>query len=168
MNDFNKNMEKVSKTAPIKNWFGRNGYKIVRVLLFPAWFYVIIRDKYRKVRREKMVYSDQQAKFLLDKYLPYHVKNWLEEDGSFLMFRYAGQYCGELDFYNFASKMKRKHASYFNKFITKIERYFIDQYEIDGYTKYSTVKDKEAFHKASGLPKYDNREAVFFQKGVDK
>ena len=40
-----KAMSKKKKTHPIRKWWSKNGYKVLRIIFFPIWIILIIHEK---------------------------------------------------------------------------------------------------------------------------
>lgn len=107
-------------------WWHRNSYKIFRIILFPIWFIVLIRNEVHESIYKNMEWSDSRTVRILDKILPYKVEICDDELC----------YCAEWS--NPWATGRHLHFSdkiYGRKFNYEILEYLKSKYQIDGYEK---------------------------------
>ena len=74
--------KKRTKMDGIRKWWSKNGYKVMRVILFPIWIGVILKDKIENYLNSKCKWSDERANEILSYYIP-RVADWDEKTKSF-------------------------------------------------------------------------------------
>ena len=123
MNRKEKKINKVSK------WWNKNGYKVMRVIFFPIWIYGVIQEKITKWLNDRQKWNEQRANEILSYYVPKR-SEWDEEEKTFYFFdngfgwgRLANKY------------LKRKDRRFFKVNNTKLRRYLIDDFELEGFEK---------------------------------
>ena len=126
--------KKENKFNAIKKWWDKNGYKVMRVILFPIWWGTKIKAKidYRLNSREER--SEERVKEILDYYIP-RFADWDAEDKSFYFFDNGYGWSIVL-----ARKyLKRKDRRFWNVhrgFVGgKIRSYLIEEFELEGFEK---------------------------------
>lgn len=165
---FQKNLDKLNKKHPIRTWWRKNDYKVWRVILFPLYFLELARQKLEKIQYNKMEWREEEAKRIFDKYLPRRVKSDMDEDGSFLVCEYAGDFHPGVDIlWGFDTHMTKKDKNYFWKFYNNFKKYLLskDGYQIEGYKKIH-YDDWKEFSAASGIMFRDipHKNSAFFKK----
>lgn len=127
-----KKKEKVNKKKSrptLRKWWNKNGYKVLRVILFPIWIYGIIQEKITKWLDNRQEWNEQRAKEILSYYVP-RKSEWDEEENAFYFFD-NGYGWGKL-----AKKyLKRKDRRFFEVNNVKLRRYLIDDFELEGFEK---------------------------------
>ena len=53
--------KKRTKMDGIRKWWSKNGYKVMRVILFPIWIGVVLKDKIENYLNSKCKWSDERA-----------------------------------------------------------------------------------------------------------
>jgi hypothetical protein len=126
--------KKETKIDTFKKWWNKNGYKVMRVVLFPIWGCVCAKNKIENYLNSKCEWSEERAKKVLDYYIPRRAR-WSETDKTFYFFdngfgwgmAYAKKY------------LKRKDRRWWNNHRGfsggKIRDYLINNYEIAGFDK---------------------------------
>ena len=74
--------KKATKKDAIRKWWNKNGYKVLRVVLFPIWMGIVAKDKIESYLNSKCGWSDERANEILSYYIPRKAK-WDAEDKSF-------------------------------------------------------------------------------------
>ena len=74
--------KKATKMDAIRKWWNKNGYKVMRVILFPIWMCIVLKDKIEGYLNSKCGWSDERANEILSYYIPRKAK-WDAEDKSF-------------------------------------------------------------------------------------
>lgn len=74
--------KKETKVSSLRKWWNKNGYKVMRVVLFPIWIGIVLKDKIEGYLNSKCGWSDERANEILSYYIPRKAK-WDAEDKSF-------------------------------------------------------------------------------------
>ena len=129
-----KAMNRKNEKHPIRDWWHKNGYKVMRVVLFPIWIPVWAVDKIKYKMYDRTEWSDEHASEILNYYVPRKC-SWNEEDQELYFFDngYGWSMC-------YAKKyLKFKDRRFWNKFNGwnggEIRRYLLDAFELEGFTK---------------------------------
>jgi hypothetical protein len=125
---------KEPKTAKIREWWGKNDYKVYRVILFPIWIASLLGAKITKWLNSRQAWSDERAKEILDYYIPRRA-NWDAEEQEFYFFDNGFGWS-----LNSAKRyLKRKDRRFWNIHKgwcgSKIRKYLIEEFELEGFTK---------------------------------
>lgn len=125
-----KAMNRKNEKRPIRDWWHKNGYKVMRIVLFPVWAVVYIEDKaYNKIMNRQK-WDENRACDILNYYIPRRAV-WNEEDKSFHFFDNGmGWYIGSAKRY-----LKFKDRRFWERFQYRIEVYLRDTFELEGFTK---------------------------------
>lgn len=126
--------KKEVEIGKFRKWWNKNGYKVMRVILFPIWWGIKAKAKidYHLNSREK--WSEERVKEILNYYVP-RLADWDEEDKCFYFFDNGyGWSIG------FAKKyLKRKDHRFWNIYNGccggMIRSYLIDEFELEGFEK---------------------------------
>ena len=129
-----KIMNKKEKKQNFRKWWRKNGYKVLRVVLFPIWIGEIIQEKIKAYLYSREVWSEERVKEILDYYIP-HTSDWDANDKDLYFFNNGYGWS-----IHFAKKyLKRKDRRWWKKHCGwsggDIRRYLIDKYELEGFTK---------------------------------
>jgi hypothetical protein len=126
--------ETKKRERTFKKWWSKNGYKVLRVVLFPIWIASIIKEKIEKKLDEKESWNEERTKEIFDYYVP-RKSNWDNEEKEFYFFDNGyGWSIGLAKRY-----LKRKDFRFWelhNGFCGgKLRDYLIYNYELEGFTK---------------------------------
>lgn len=122
--------KKNSTIAKIRKWWGKNGYKVNRVILFPLWIGIIVKDKVNEYLNNKQVWNEEKANDILNYYIPRR-SEWLEDKKQFYFFdNGSGWSIGYAKYY-----LKRKDRRFWNCNAYRIRDYLVDTFELEGFTK---------------------------------
>lgn len=77
-----KAIEDKQKEHPFRDWWNKNGYKVMRVVLFPIWIYVEISDRIKAWNYERTTWDEERADEILQHYIPRR-SDWLPEEKAF-------------------------------------------------------------------------------------
>lgn len=125
-----KGMNKKEKKKTFRKWWYKNGYKINRVIFFPIWFYLVLKEKIQKYLNSRINWSEERAKEILTYYIARRAE-WVEEKKRFYFFDNGFGWNK-----NIAKKyLKRKDRRFWDKYNFQLRRYLIDNFELDGFTK---------------------------------
>lgn len=140
--------KKATKWDNFKKWWGKNGYKVRRVIFFPLWIGMVVHDKVRKAVYGHIEWSTERADEILNYYIP-RASEWDAETKSFYFFdnglgwniRLAKRY------------LKLKDRRFWKKYIGwsggEIRKYLINNFQLEGFTK--TLGDCDNFNDYTEL-----------------
>lgn len=126
--------KKETKLDTFRKWWGKNGYKVMRVILFPIWFGVCAKEKIGAWLNSRHTWSEEKANEVLNYYVPRRA-DWCEEDKTFYFFDngYGWSMCSAKRY------LKLKDRRWWNVHRGwsggKIRSYLIDSFELEGFTK---------------------------------
>lgn len=126
--------KKENRFNAIKKWWDKNGYKVMRVVLFPIWLGIKTKEKITSYLNSREEWSEERVKEILNYYIP-RLADWNEEDKSFYFFDNGyGWSIGLAKKY-----LKRKDRRFWNIYNGwsggKIRSYLIDEFELEGFEK---------------------------------
>ena len=126
--------KKENRFNAIKKWWDKNGYKVMRVVLFPVWFGIKVKEKITSYLNSREEWSEERVKEILNYYIP-RLADWDEEDKCFYFFDNGyGWAIGLAKKY-----LKRKDRRFWNIHNDwcggKIRSYLIDEFELEGFEK---------------------------------
>jgi len=125
-----KAIEDKQKKHPFREWWGRNNYKVMRVILFPIWIYVEVSDRIKNWLYKRTTWDEKRADEILQHYIP-RVSDWLPEKNAFWF--YDNGYGWEI--WSAKRFLKRKDHLFWRKFHREIEKYLIKKFELEGFKK---------------------------------
>lgn len=128
-----KAMNRKEKKHPIRDWWKKNGYKVLRVVLFPVWVFALGMDKIQKKLNARQRWNEDRAKEIFDYYIPRKAE-WLEEDKTFYFFD-NGMGWGNLAKKHLKLKDRRFWYNHSGFWGGKLRTYLIEKYEIEGFVK---------------------------------
>ena len=135
-----KAIKEKNKKHPIRKWWNKNGYKIMRVIFFPIWIGIVVKDKIDEYLTSRQKWSDERAKEILNYYIP-RKADWCEEDKTFYF------YDNGMGWSNLAKKyLKLKDRRWWNNYNGfwggEIRLYLIEEFELEGFTKEVIRRDE--------------------------
>ena len=126
--------KKETKIDKIRKWWNKNGYKVMRIILFPIWWCIKAKEKITSYLNSKCEWSEERANEILSYYIP-RKADWDAEDKCFYFFDngYGWSMC-------YAKKyLKRKDRRFWKVHRSwaggKIRSYLIDEFELEGFRK---------------------------------
>lgn len=125
----NRKPKEVSK---FRKWWNKNGYKVMRVILFPVWFCMIAKEKIEKYLNSRNKWSEERANEILQYYIPRRSR-WDAESKELYFFdngygwNNANRYLKRRD-----RRFWKLHIGWFGG---KISDYLIKEFELEGFTK---------------------------------
>lgn len=129
-----KAMNRKNEKHPIRDWWKKNGYKVMRVVLFPIWIPVWAVDKIKNKMWASIEWDEERLHEVLSYYVPRKC-SWNEEEQELYFFDngYGWSMC-------YAKKrLKRKDRAFWKKYSGwsggKIRQYLLFQFELEGFTK---------------------------------
>lgn len=126
--------KKENRFNAIKKWWDKNGYKVMRVVLFPIWLGIKTKEKITSYLNSREEWSEERVKEILNYYVP-RLADWDEEDKCFYFFDNGyGWSIGLAKKY-----LKRKDRRFWNIHNDwcggKIRSYLINEFELEGFEK---------------------------------
>lgn len=129
-----KAMSRKEKKRPLRKWWKKNGYKVMRVVLFPIWIATIIYERVQRWINARNYWNSARAYEILSYYIPRR-SEWDNEDKSFHFFDNGMDWC-----LSYAKKyLKRKDRRFWYNncgcWGSNIRTYLINEFELEGFTK---------------------------------
>ena len=123
-----------TKIDNLRKWWGKNGYKVMRVIFFPVWLGTKAKDKITSYLNSKEEWSEEKANEILSYYIP-RVAEWNNKEKCFYFFDNS---CGWS--INYAKKYLKRKDRRFWKVNTigiggEIKSYLINKFELEGFKK---------------------------------
>ena len=126
--------KKESKVDVIRKWWSKNGYKVMRVVLFPVWAYVWTKDKVTNYLNSRHTWSEERANEILNYYVPRRAE-WCADDNTFYFFDNGYGWSISLA-KRYLKRKDRRFWSVNNGWTGgSIRRYLIDTFALEGFTK---------------------------------
>lgn len=129
-----KAMNKKEKKHDFRKWWNNNGYKVMRVILFPIWIGAKVLKKIDDKLNARNKWDEARAKEIFDYYIPRRA-HWDDEDKSFYFFDngYGWSICSAKRY------LKRKDRRFWDNYNgfwgSKLRTYLIEKFELEGFTK---------------------------------
>ena len=126
--------KKETKLDTFRKWWNKNGYKVMRVILFPIWWGICAKNKIEAWLNSRHTWNEEKANEVLNYYIPRRAE-WCEEDKTFYFFDngYGWSMCSAKKY------LKLKDRRWWNNHRGwtggKIRSYLIDSFELEGFTK---------------------------------
>ena len=127
--------KKQTKMDGIKKWWHANGYKILRIILFPLWGYICLKKKViLPWLINRNAWDEKRADEILAYYVP-RFADWEEEEKAFYFFDNG---------YGWQPAIAKKHLKLKDRRFWKIHTgfwggkmrdYLINNFELEGFTK---------------------------------
>ena len=128
-----KAINEKKKKHPVRKWWSKNGYKVMRIIFFPIWIGMVITEKINKYFNSRQEWSDERAKEILNYYVPRRA-DWNAEDKTFYFFD-NGMGWGNLAKKYLKLKDRRWWNNYNGFWGGEIRLYLIEEFELEGFTK---------------------------------
>ena len=129
-----KAMNRKNEKHPIRDWWCKNGYKVMRVVLFPIWGCVWMHEKVKSKLNARVEWSEERANEILSYYIPRRC-SWVEADQELYFFDngYGWSMCHAKKY------LKWKDRRFWNKYRGwcggEIRNYLLNTFELEGFTK---------------------------------
>ena len=135
-----KAIKEKNKKHPFRKWWNKNGYKVIRVILFPIWICIVATEIINEYFNSRQKWSDERANEILSYYIP-RKSDWDEETKTFYFFD-NGLGWGNLA-KNYLKLKDRRWWNYYNGFWGgEIRLYLIEEFELEGLTKEVIRRDE--------------------------
>ena len=132
--EITKAMNRKEKKRTCAKWWNKNGYKVMRVVLFPIWIGAVGLEKIEQKLDNRVEWNDKRVKQILDYYVPRYA-NWNAEDKTFYFFDngYGWDLCRAKKLLN---RKDRRFWNKYNGFVGgEIRQYLINKFELEGFEK---------------------------------
>lgn len=121
------------KEHKVRKWWSNNGYKILRVILFPLWIGDVLINKCRAWLNSKEKWSEERATEILSYYIP-RKSEWDAENKSFYFFdnglgwniKLAKKYLKLKD---------RRFWKVYSWWGGEMRSFLMNKFELEGFTK---------------------------------
>lgn len=126
--------KKETKIDKIRKWWGKNGYKVMRVILFPIWWGIKAKEKIDAYLDSRNTWSEERANEILSYYIPRN-SDWDAEDKSFYFFDNGmgwGMRCRQK---RVKLKDRRWWKNHTRAWGGKVRDYLIEKFELEGFEK---------------------------------
>lgn len=136
----NKEVVKAMNKKPtmwdvICKWWNKNGYIVMRILLFPLWGIMWGCEKITVYLRNRVEWSEERAAEILSYYIP-RCSEWDAEDKAFYFFDNG---IGWDMKYIRRKYIKLRDRAFWKKYASwwggQMREYLINTFELDGFTK---------------------------------
>ena len=135
--------KKETKIDKIRKWWSNNGYKVMRVILFPIWWCIKAKEKITSYLNSKCEWSEERANEILSYYIPRN-SDWDAEDKSFYFFDNGMGWDLRCRQKRVKLKDRRWWKNYTRVWGGKVRDYLIEKFELEGFEK--TVGETYDFH----------------------
>ena len=122
--------KKETKIDKIRKWWNKNGYKVMRVILFPIWWGIKEKEKITSYLNSKCEWSEERANEILSYCIP-RKADWNEDDKCFYFF--DNGYGWSMP--RAKKYLKRKDRRFWELHNGKIRTYLIEKFELEGFEK---------------------------------
>lgn len=126
--------KKETKIDCVKKWWNKNGYKVMRIVLFPIWIWILAREKINAKLNARQVWSEERANEILSYYIPRN-SEWDADKKEFYFFDNG---------LGWGSKYRKKKLNFKDRrwwnchcglFGGQIRSYLIHNFELEGFDK---------------------------------
>lgn len=115
-------------------WWNKNGYKVMRVILFPIWWGIKVKEKIEVHLNSKLKWSEERANEILNYYIP-RIAKWNAENKTFYFVDNGmgwGMKCHQ-------KKIKLKDRRWWRRYTCgwggEVRTYLIEKFELEGFEK---------------------------------
>ena len=122
--------KKETKIDKIRKWWSNNGYKVMRVILFPIWWGIKAKEKIDAYLDSRNTWSEERANEILSYYIPRNAE-WDAEDKSFYFFDNGLGW----DKKTVKLKDRRWWKNHTRAWGGKVRDYLIEKFELEGFEK---------------------------------
>lgn len=126
--------KKETKWDKIRSWWRKNGYKVLRIILFPIWIFAWAKDKFTTCLNSRQEWSEERANEVLSYYVPRKAK-WIAEEKSFYFADNGmgwGMKCHQRKIKLRDRRWWRNYTYYWGG---KVRTYLIEKFELEGFEK---------------------------------
>ena len=134
--------KKETKIDKIRKWWGKNGYKVMRVILFPIWWGIKAEEKIDAYLDSRNTWSEERANEILSYYIPRNA-NWDAEKKSFYFYDNGMGWDMRCRQKTVKLKDRRWWENYTRAWGGRVRIYLIEKFELEGFEK--TVGNTDDF-----------------------
>jgi hypothetical protein len=127
----NKKETKIDKAI---KWWRNNGYKVMRVILFPIWWGVCAQNKIHDYKYKRLEWSEEKANEILSYYIP-RIAEWSKEDKCFYFADNGRGWSMKCHQKKIKWKDRRWWKSHRGFYGGRIRKYLIEEFELEGFEK---------------------------------
>lgn len=135
--------KKETKIDKIRKWWSNNGYKVMRVILFPLWLGLKAKEKIDAYLDSRNTWSEERANEILSYYIPRN-SDWNAEDKSFYFYDNGMGWDLRCRQKRVKLKDRRWWKIHTRVWGGKVRDYLIEKFELEGFEK--TVGETYDFH----------------------
>ena len=135
--------KKETKIDKIRKWWNNNGYKVMRVILFPIWWGIKAKEKIDAYLDSRNTWSEERANEILSYYIPRN-SDWDAEDKSFYFYDNGMGWDLRCRQKRVKLKDRRWWKNHTRAWGGKVRTYLIEKFELEGFEK--TVGETYDFH----------------------
>ena len=135
--------KKETKIDTIRKWWNKNGYKAMRVILFPIWWGIKAKEKIDAYLDSRNTWSEERANEILSYYIPRN-SDWDAEDKSFYFYDNGMGWDMRCRQKRVKLKDRRWWKNHTRAWGGKVRDYLIEKFELEGFEK--TVGETYDFH----------------------
>lgn len=125
-----KAMNRKEQKHSFRKWWSKNGYKVLRVILFPIWIFGLLQEKITKWLNGRQSWNEQRATEILNYYIPRKAE-WCAEEKTFYFFDNGYGWNMHLA----KRHLKRKDRRFFEVNKIQIRRFLIDTFNLENCIK---------------------------------
>ena len=126
--------KKETKIDKIRKWWDKNGYKVMRIILFPIWWGIKAEEKIDAYLDSRNTWSEERANEILSYYIPRNA-DWDAEKKSFYFFDNGMGW----DLRCRQKRVKLKDRRWWKKYTRvwggKVRTYLVEKFELEGFEK---------------------------------
>ena len=135
--------KKETKIDKIRKWWSNNGYKVMRVILFPLWLGLKAKEKIDAYLDSRNTWSEERANEILSYYIPRN-SDWDAEDKSFYFYDNGMGWDLRCRQKRVKLKDRRWWKNHTRAWGGKVRDYLIEKFELEGFE--NTVGETYDFH----------------------
>lgn len=122
------------KEHKVRKWWRENSYKVWRVVLFPLWTCVEVKEKITKWLDNRQEWSEERANEIFNYYIP-RCAEWNEKEQCFYFFDNGMGWNIALA----KRYLKRKDRRFWKVncgwWGSKMREYLVEKFQLEGFTK---------------------------------
>jgi hypothetical protein len=117
-----------------RKWWRKNGYKVWRVVLFPVWMLMLLKDKITTYLNSRQEWNEDRANEILNYYIP-RCSEWDDKEQCFYFFDNGMGWSLALA----KRYLKRKDRRFWKVncgwWGGKMREYLVEKFQLEGFTK---------------------------------
>lgn len=125
---------KPKEKSKLRKWWNKNGYKVLRVVLFPIWIIAITYEKFINWLNYRNSWNKERANEIFNYYIPRSAE-WDKENNEFYFFDNGYGW----SIYHAKRHLKRKDRRFWRVNAGtcgyKMRNYLVNEFELEGFTK---------------------------------